>query len=89
MEQLNKEFNVPYYIFEEIIEYVELTAKGYSKCMKWKNIRALLRLAVVNDRLTEEQASFLEKEFCREWNITKILIFYDKCIFIVIFIVKN
>ena len=34
--------------------------------MKWKNIRALLRLAVVNNRLTEQQAKFLEKEFCRE-----------------------
>ncbi len=66
MEQLNKEFNVPYYIFEEITEYIELTARGYSKCMKWENIRSLLRLAVVNDRLTEEQAHFLEKEFCRK-----------------------
>ena len=66
MEQLNKEFNVPYYIFEEIIDYVELTSKGYSKCMKWENIKSLLRLAVVNERLTEKQAEFLEKEFCRE-----------------------
>ena len=66
MEQLNKEFNVPYYIFEEIIDYVELTAKGYCKCMKWENIKSLLRLAVVNDRLTEQQAKFLEKEFFRE-----------------------
>ncbi len=66
MEKINEEFNVPYYIFEEIIEYVELTAKGYSKCMKWENIRALLRLAVVNERLTEQQAEFLEKEFCIE-----------------------
>lgn len=66
MEQLNKEFNVPYYIFEEIIDYVELTAKGYCKCMKWENIKSLLRLAVVNDRLTEQHAQFLEKEFCRE-----------------------
>ena len=66
MEQLNKEFNLPYYIFEEIIDYVELTAKDYCKCMKWENIKSLLRLAVVNDRLTEQQAKFLEKEFCRE-----------------------
>lgn len=66
MEQLNKEFNVPYYIFEEIIDYVKLTAKDYCKCMKWENIKSLLRLAVVNDRLTEQQAKFLEKEFCRE-----------------------
>lgn len=54
MEQINEEFNVPHYIFEEIIEYVELTAKGYCKCMKWENIRYLLRLAVVNNRLTEQ-----------------------------------
>ena len=67
MEQLNKEFNVPYYIFEEIIDYVELTAKSYSKYMKWENIRTLLRLAVVNNRLTEQQVKFLEKEFCREY----------------------
>ena len=31
--------------------------------MKWENIKSLLRLAVINDRLTEEQAEFLEKEF--------------------------
>ena len=61
---------MPYYIFEEIIEYMELIAKGYSKSMKWKNIRALLRLAVVNNRLTEEQAKFLEKEFCRELKVS-------------------
>lgn len=42
MEQLNKEFNVPYYIFEEIIDYVELIAKDYCKCMKWENIKSLL-----------------------------------------------
>lgn len=66
MEQLNKEFCVPYYIFEEIIDYVELTAKGYSKCMKWENIKSLLRLAVINNKLTKEQAKFIEKEFFRE-----------------------
>lgn len=45
MEQLNKEFNIPYYIFEEIVDYVELTAKGYSKCMKWENIKSLLMIS--------------------------------------------
>ena len=81
MEQLNKEFYIPYYIFEEIVDYVELTAKGYSKCIKWKNIKSLLKLAVINNKLTKEQAQFLEKEFNREKyykNITKILNFYDK-----------
>ena len=67
MEQLNKEFNVPYYIFEEIIDYVELSAKGYSKYMIWENIKSLLRLAVISNRLTKEQAQFLEKQFCREY----------------------
>lgn len=66
MDQLNKEFNIPYYIFEEITDYIELTAKGYLKCMKWENIKSLLNLAVVNNRITKEQAQFLEKEFCRE-----------------------
>lgn len=66
MERLNKEFCVPYYIFEEIVDYVELTAKGYSKCMKWENIKSLLRLAVINDKLAKEQAKFIEKEFNRE-----------------------
>lgn len=66
MEQLNKEFFVPYYIFEEIVDYVELTAKGYSKCMKWENIKSLLKLAIINNNLTKEQAKFIEEKFNRE-----------------------
>ncbi len=66
MEQTNKDFSVPYYIVEGFVDYVELTAKGYSKCMKWENIKALLRLAVVNNRLTNEQAQFLEWKFYKE-----------------------
>lgn len=53
---------MPYYIFEEIIDYVELSAKGYSKYMIWENIKSLLRLAVISNRLTKEQAQFLEKQ---------------------------
>lgn len=34
MEKINEDFNISYYIFEEIVQYVEHTAKGYSKCMK-------------------------------------------------------
>ena len=38
---------------------------------KWENIKALLGLAVVNKRLSPEQAKFLEEKFCREkdWEI--------------------
>lgn len=27
MNKINEDFNVPFYIFQEIVEYVELTAK--------------------------------------------------------------
>ena len=52
---INEEFNIPYYIFEEITEYIELTAKGHCKCMKWDNIKSLLNLAVVNKRLSRNK----------------------------------
>lgn len=68
MEKINEDFNIPYYIFEEIVEYVELTAQGHCKCMKWENIKALLGLAKINKRLTQEQVDLLIKEFCRENN---------------------
>lgn len=66
MDKLNKEFNIPVYIFEEILEYVELTAKGHCKTMKWENIKALLGMAKVNNRLTEQQVQYLINKFCRE-----------------------
>lgn len=66
MEKINEDFNVPYYIFEEIVEYIELTAQGHCKCMKWENIKSLLRLAKVNNRLTEQQVNFIIERFNRE-----------------------
>ena len=66
MNTINEEFNIPYYIFEEITEYMELTAKGHCKCMKWENIKSLLILAVINNRLTKQQAELLQQRFCRE-----------------------
>lgn len=66
MEKINEDFNVPYYIFEEIVDYVELTAQGHCKCMKWENIKSLLRLAKVNSRLTEQQVNFIIERFNRE-----------------------
>ena len=66
MDKLNEEFNIPFYIFEEILEYVELTAKGHCKTMKWENIKALLGMAKANNRLTEQQVQYLIDKFCRE-----------------------
>ena len=66
MEEINKDFDVPYYIFEEIIEYIELTKQDYCKSMKWGNIKKLLRLAQVNHRLTDKQVNFIIEKYNRE-----------------------
>ena len=64
--KINPDFDIPYYIFEEIINYVERTALGHSRCSQWSNIQALLRLAIMNERLTKTQADFLIETYCRE-----------------------
>ena len=66
MENSLKNFIVPNYIAEEILEYIEQTAQGRCKCMKWRNIQALLGLAIINGRITREQADIIENLFCRE-----------------------
>lgn len=66
MDEINKEFNIPYYIFEEIVDYIELTSKGYCKTMKLENIKALLRLAKINNRLSEAQVEFIINKYNRE-----------------------
>lgn len=66
MQEINKDFNIPYYIFEEIVEYIELTNQGYCKCMKWENIKSLLRLAKINNSLSSEQVNFLIEKYNRE-----------------------
>ena len=66
MEKINEEFNIPFYIFEEIVEYIEQTALGRCRCMKWENIKSLLKLAQISNRLSEQQVDFLIKTYCRE-----------------------
>ncbi|MCI9038421.1 MAG: hypothetical protein HFJ29_00835 [Clostridia bacterium] len=66
MDKINKDFNVPFYIFEEIVQYIELTAQGNCKTAKWNNIKSLLKLAQVNNRLSSEQVNFLIETYCRE-----------------------
>lgn len=65
-EIINPDFNIPYYIFEEIVEYIEQTGQGRCRSMKWENIRSLLNCAVLNKRLTRVQADNLEQTYCRE-----------------------
>jgi len=38
---INPDFDIPHYIFDEIVEYIEQTAQGRCRCMKWENIRSL------------------------------------------------
>lgn len=64
--KINPDFDIPYYIFEEIVEYLEQTAQGRNKCMKWENIKSLLYGAVQNERITKVQAEYLKKIYCRE-----------------------
>lgn len=66
MDGVNKNFNVPFYIFEEITQYLELTTQEYCKSAKWNNIKSLLRLAEVNNRLSSEQINFIIEKYCRE-----------------------
>ena len=66
MDKINKDFNVPFYIFEEIVQYIELTAQGNCKNAKWNNIKSLLKLAQVNNRLSEQQVQHIINTYCRE-----------------------
>lgn len=60
-------FNIPYYILDEITEYIEFNSKGKLKVLNIDNIKALLNLAVINKRITKEQAQEIEKEICKEF----------------------
>ena len=63
---MNLEFRLSYHILEDIVEYIEDTAKGKCKSMKWENIKYLLRLEVTSGKITEEQYKFLIETYCRE-----------------------
>lgn len=65
MEQEIQKEKIPYYIQEEIEEYIQLTKEGKNKCMKWENIKVLLRLAVMSKRITNKQAKLIEEKYCR------------------------
>lgn len=62
----NEDFNVPYYIVEELVSYIEAQAQGRCRSSQYDNFVALVGLAKVNNRLTPEQARFLIEEFDRE-----------------------
>ena len=57
---------IPNYLVEEIKEYTQQTKQGRSRYTKWENIRALLGMSVVNNRITRKEATAIEKKYCLE-----------------------
>ncbi len=52
MDKANEDFTILFYIVEE-------TAQGKCKCMKLENTKALLRLAQINNKLTDTQVKYI------------------------------
>ena len=65
-KKINMEYNIPYYIFEEMWRIYRTNCSGKCKKATWENIKSLLNLAVINERLTREQANNLIETYCRE-----------------------
>ena len=57
MQNINKDFDIPIYIMEEIINYYT-TGKRISVL---ENLKSLLGLAKVNKRLTQNQVNLIIK----------------------------
>lgn len=61
-----EEFNIPYYVFEAIVNYVEHSARGTYSRESWNDVVMLINMAQMNDRFSESQANKLKERFCRE-----------------------
>lgn len=57
---------IPNYIKEELEDYIKQTELGKSKMMKWNNIKSLLGLAKINNRLNSEQVKYIIEKYNRE-----------------------
>ena len=57
--EINKDFDIPFYIFEEIVSYVQ----NDKPITQWENLQSLLRLAQMNNRLSEKQVEYLIKTY--------------------------
>lgn len=61
-DKINPDFDIPYYIFEEIIKYITEKSTNNGKASNAK-LLYLLNLAVISKRLSKEQAKFLRETF--------------------------
>ena len=66
MQNINPDFNIPYYVFEEIVNYIESSTK--EQLYNWQQVERILKLAVANKRLTKQQCDFLINKYSREKN---------------------
>lgn len=55
----NENFNIPFHIFDEIVEYVR---RG-KPTSRWTNIYTLIKMAECNNRLTSSQATYLIENY--------------------------
>lgn len=56
-------FELPDYIREELVGYVKDIELGRGRSGKWLNIQTLLRVAMLNKKLTYEQIQIIEKMY--------------------------
>lgn len=61
-DNINPDFDIPYYIFEEIMKYITEKSTNNGKASNSK-LLYLLNLAVISKRLSKEQAKFLRETF--------------------------
>lgn len=54
-KNINEDFNIPFHIFDSIVEYV---LKG-KPTTKWDNIYTLIKMSECNNKLTPSQAKYL------------------------------
>ena len=57
---------IPFYIVNDIVEYIEYKGGISDKIKRWSNISTLINGAVLNHRLTREEATKIKEKFCRE-----------------------
>ena len=53
---MNKDFNIPYYLFEELLDYEH-------NATTWENLRYIIQMAVFNNKITQQQADFLIQKY--------------------------
>lgn len=58
---MDKSFMIPYYLFEEIINYVEQQAEGRGQIEKWEEIKILINMAVLSETISQEHNGKVER----------------------------